>query len=136
MYTKLCQKLDDRQSAAAAVARCAELGLLNDEAFARHRAKYLLERGKSPRQIMGHLQEKGVPRELARDAVDELYETASPVDTVAALVQKSYVRKLAAGKRDSVIAALARRGFAYGDIKEGLARVEQDSDDDNFADDY
>lgn len=124
LYQKLCQKLEDKHSAAAAVARCNQLGLLNDEAFARHRAKYLAARGKSPRQITGHLQEKGVPREIAADAVDELYQTLDPADTVEQLVHKSYLRKLESGKRDAVIAALARRGFAYADIKQGVQRCE------------
>lgn len=124
LYQKLCQKLEDKQSAAAAVARCNELGLLNDEAFARHRAKYLVARGKSPRQIKGQLQEKGISRELAASVVEELCETIDPADTVEQLVRKSYLHKLENGKRDTVVAALARRGFAYADIKEGVARCE------------
>lgn len=128
LYDKVRKKLENDQAAAAAVARCNELGLLNDEAFARHRAKYLLARGKSPRQIQGHLQEKGVPRPIAAQAVEELLETEDPTDTVYALIEKTYGRKLEQGKRDTVIAALARRGFAYGDIKTALARWQEQND--------
>ena len=50
LYDKLCRKFDAR-SAAAAVAEMQRLGLINDENFARHRAKYLADQNRSPREI-------------------------------------------------------------------------------------
>lgn len=127
LYDKLCLKFDPH-SAAAAMAKMAELGLLNDEAFARHRAKYLLGQNKSRSQIARHLAEKGVDRATAAEVLDELYESAAqngegpPPDVAAALclLEKSYGRKLAEGKRENVLAALARRGFSLGDAKAAI----------------
>ena len=54
LYDKLCRKFDAR-SAAAAVAEMQRLGLINDENFARHRAKYLADQNRSPREIRRRL---------------------------------------------------------------------------------
>ena len=64
LYDKLCRKFDAR-SAAAAVAEMQRLGLINDENFARHRAKYLADQNRSPREIRRRLAEKGIDREDA-----------------------------------------------------------------------
>ena len=37
-----------------------------------------------------------------------------------------YRKKLAIGRRDLVVAALQRRGFAYPTIKEAIRRVEEE----------
>ena len=51
LYQKLCRKFD-AHSAAYAVARAGELGLLNDAGFARRRAAELLRKRKSRREIL------------------------------------------------------------------------------------
>ena len=51
LYQKLCRKFDEH-SAAYAVARAGELGLLNDADFARRRAAELLRKRKSRREIL------------------------------------------------------------------------------------
>ena len=43
------------------------------------------------------------------------------LETARALVQRQYAAKLAAGKRDQVAAALARRGFSHAVIREVLS---------------
>ena len=44
----------------------------------------------------------------------------------AALVRSRYMKKLADGRRDLVVAALQRRGFAYSVIKEAIKRAEEE----------
>ena len=51
---------------------------------------------------------------------------AAALKAAAALVEGRYRGKLAAGRKDLVVAALARRGFAYPVIKEAIRRVEED----------
>ena len=41
------------------------------------------------------------------------------------MVDSRYRKKLAIGRRDLVVAALQRRGFAYPVIKEAIRRVEE-----------
>ena len=123
-YQQLCRKFD-AHSAAYAVARAGELGLLNDAAFARRRAVELLRKRKSRREIMNDLNAKGIDRDTAAAAMEELFaeteDGESPeLATARALVERQYAAKLAAGKRDQVAAALARRGFSHAVIREVL----------------
>ena len=48
------------------------------------------------------------------------------LEAAAALVDSRYRKKLAIGRRDLVVAALQRRGFAYPVIKEAIRRVEEE----------
>ena len=128
LYQKLCRKFDEH-SAAYAVARAGELGLLNDEAFARRRAAELLRKHKSRREITNDLAVKGIDRDTAARVTEELFagdeDGESPeIANARALVQRHYAAKLAAGKRDQVAAALARRGFSHAVIKAVLAEEE------------
>ncbi|MEG0768958.1 MAG: regulatory protein RecX [Ruthenibacterium sp.] len=120
LYDKLCLKFDAR-TAAQAVAEMRRLDLLDDEKFALHRAKYLAGQNKSAREIQSHLMQKGVDRETACAAVQEL--SISGEDACYALLQKSYLRKLQNDETQKVLAALARRGFSYGDAKAAIERV-------------
>ena len=122
LYQKLCRKFDG-PSAAYAVAKAQELGLLDDAQFARRRAAELLRKRKSRRAILDDLTAKGIDRDTAAGAVEALYADAEqdPELTAAAqLVQRHYAAKLAAGRRDQVAAALARRGFSHAVIRQAL----------------
>ena len=122
LYQKLCRKFDG-PSAAYAVAKAQELGLLDDAQFARRRAAELLRKRKSRRAILDDLTAKGIDRDTAAGAVETLYagEEQDPELTAAVqLVQRHYAAKLAAGRRDQVAAALARRGFSHAVIRQAL----------------
>lgn len=124
LYQKLCRKFDEH-SAAYAVARAGELGLLDDAGFARRRAAELLRKRKSRREILRDLAAKGIDCDTAAEAVEELFaedeDGENPeLATARALVERHYAAKLAAGKRDQVAAALARRGFSHAIIREVL----------------
>ena len=128
LYQKLCRKFDEH-SAAYAVARAGELGLLDDAGFARRRAAELLRKRKSRREILRDLAAKGIDRDTAAQAVETLYDAAPEGEdpelaTARALVERQYAAKLAAGKREQVAAALARRGFSHAVIREALAAWE------------
>lgn len=124
LYDKLRLKFEDEVSAGA-VAAMMELGLLNDEAFARHRAKYLIAHNKSRSQVRRHLAEKGVDRLTIDQVVEELYQQQEDgpdpeVETALRLIGKSYASKLRTGKRENVLAALNRRGFSLAVAREAV----------------
>ena len=134
LYQKLCRKFDPH-SAAAAVAKAEELGLLNDESYARRRAAELLRKRKSRREIAADLNAKGIDRDTAAAVVDELVAAPAAgegyrpeLPAAVALIEKSYARKLAEGKRPQVMAALARRGFPHGVIREAVDRFAGEAD--------
>lgn len=113
LYRKLCLKYDEH-TAAAAVAAMVELELLDDKHFAQEKAKGMARRGKSPFEIRRKLAALGIDRVLAEEAVAALEMDGNAA--ALAVVEKSYMDKLAAGQTQKVKAALARRGFSYGEI--------------------
>lgn len=135
LYQKLCRKFDPH-SAAAAVAKAEELGLLNDADFARRRAAELMRKRKSRREVEQDLAAKGIDRDTAAQVLEELYVPEDGPDpevaAACALVQRQYARKLAEGKRPQVMAALARRGFSYAVIRTALEA--NDAGEDDFSD--
>lgn len=124
LYDKLCRKFDPH-SAAAAVAQVGELGLLNDEDFARRRAAELLRKRKSRREILLDLNKKGIDRDTAAAVVEALGDEEEDPDLASAraLVQRQYASRLAQGKEPQVAAALARRGFSHAVIRTVLAEA-------------
>ena len=120
LYAKLCRRFDPH-TAAAAVARVGELGLLNDAGFARRRAAELLRKRKRRREILQDLAAKGIDRETAADALAALMPADGEEDpdlaSARALVGRQYARKQAEGKTQQVMAALARRGFSHAVIR-------------------
>lgn len=122
LYQKLLQRYDEH-SAAAAVAKMCELELLDDGLFATEKAKGMLERGKSPREIERKLLALGIAPALVQSAVAGL-----DFDGEAAaleLVLKRYTDKLQNGKRQNVMAALARRGFGHREIQSAVKAAEE-----------
>ena len=68
---------------------------------------------------------------VRRQALESVYapdtDGESPeLEAAAALVRSRYMKKLADGRRDLVVAALQRRGFAYSVIKEAIKRAEEE----------
>lgn len=132
LYQKLCLKFDPH-SAAAAIAEMQRLELLDDGAFARHRAAYLIGRGKSRREVGRLLQTLG----LERETVEAALQAAAPQDekqAVRALLDRQYRQKLLAGKYENVLAALLRRGFSMSDCRAALREAEEDLKEESNAD--
>ena len=91
----------------------------------------LLAARKSRRAAAQDLRQKGLDAQQISAALEEVYASDEAggdpeLEAAAALVEGRYRSKLAAGRKDLVVAALARRGFAYPVIKEAIRRVEED----------
>ena len=114
LYERLCRRYTE-QAAAAAVAEMVQLDYVNDARYAEARAHSLLAARKSRRAAAQSLRQKGLAPA----------EVAGALEAVSALVDSRYRKKLAIGRRDLVVAALQRRGFAYPVIKEAIRRVEE-----------
>jgi len=127
LYERLCR----RYTAAAAVAEMVQLDYVNDARYAEARAHSLLAARKSRRAAAQSLRQKGLaPAEVA-GALEAVYAPEDggddpELEAAAALVDSRYRKKLAIGRRDLVVAALQRRGFAYPVIKEAIRRVEEE----------
>ena len=130
LYERLCVRFTP-QAAAQAVAEMVQLDYINDNRYAEARAHSLLMARKSRRAAAQSLRQKGLaPAEVA-GALEAVYAPEDggddpELEAAAALVDSRYRKKLAIGRRDLVVAALQRRGFAYPVIKEAIRRVEEE----------
>ena len=124
LYERLGRKFT-QPTAAAVVAEMVERQYVDDERYARTRAHGLLAARKSRRAAAQDLRQKGLDAQQISAALEEVYASDEAggdpeLEAAAALVEGRYRGKLAAGRKDLVVAALARRGFAYPIIKEAI----------------
>lgn len=117
------------QAAQAAADRMEELGLIDDEAYARRLAQELIYKKHLSHTAASYkLREKGVGRELTEQILSE-YEVPAQ-EQIEALLQGKYANKIADDKsRRRTVAALQRMGYRWGDIKpvlEELAPLEEE----------
>ncbi len=105
--------------------RMEELGLVNDETFARRYAHDLLYlKHMSARGAKYKLMEKGIDRDLCDEILDE-FDT-DPVEQIAELIEKKYADKLDDEKgRRRTVAALQRLGYGWSDIKSAMELFEE-----------
>ena len=130
LYERLCARFTE-QAAAAAVAEMVGAGLRQRRRYAETRAHGLLMARKSRRAAAQNLRQKGLNSQQIEQALETVHAPdengESPeLEAAAALVVSRYRKKLADGRRDLVVAALQRRGFAYAVIKEAIRRTEEE----------
>lgn len=119
--------------AATVVSRLQELGLLDDEQYAARAAASLRQYKQYPRRrIQQELCRRGVAPEVAQAAAEEV--EGEDFQQALALIEKKYYNKLdSEDSRRRVIAALARRGFSYGAIRQAMdLATEGNNDDEEF----
>ena len=102
-----------------------ELGLVNDESYARRLAHDLLYiKRMSVRGAMYKLIEKGIDKETAQSVLDEF--EIDPVEQLTELIGRKYADKLEDEKdRRRTVAALQRLGYSWPDIKAALMEFEE-----------
>ena len=100
--------------------RLEELGYLNDGQYAALVVRHYAARGYGEKKLRDELYRRGVPRALWEDALDQLEGPEGAID--------AFLAKKLSGAPDDPRAvqraadALARRGFSWSDIREGLRR--------------
>ncbi len=122
MYNKL-RPLYGEYAAEFAASYCAQIGLIDDERFAERMAYSLSQRGVSDREAVRRLISKGVAREVATAAVEGAQ--SDPAAQLEDIIRKKYALRLESGDKketERVVAALARKGFGFGDIRRAIAK--------------
>lgn len=127
LYDKLCERTDE-ENAAAAIARMIELGLLDDEDYARRYAADCVNRkGYSHRRTAQELQKKGIDRAVIEATMEALEE--DPQAAIARVIRRKYRRYLEDEKgRGKTTNALIRLGYRYGDIRAVIVNILEDGD--------
>lgn len=98
------------------------LGLLNDEQYARDVVRWCAEKGYGARRIRDELFRRGVPRELWDEALEERPDSDGAIDRFLQQKLKNWDGDKKELKR--VTDALARKGFSWNEISEGLERYQ------------
>ena len=131
LYKKLLNNYSEKTSLAV-TEMMTEYGYLDDERYAKKLAKTYIEirkYGKKRAALM--MREKGLDRNTIENALEE-YDAEAITSEIVALLKKKYMDRLflegPEGKKEmqKVIAALARRGYSYGDIKTALYALEEE----------
>ncbi len=110
-----------RERAEEVADRLTELGLLNDEEYARMVARHYAAKGYGPRKLRDELYRRGVPRELWEDALEERETDGDQVLEQARrkLREKEPTRE----NLKKVSDYLARRGYGWEEISAALERI-------------
>ena len=132
LIKKLCEKGHEKESAQKACDRLLELGLLNDEEFARILANELYERkGYGIKRIKQELIFRGLDREIAENAIESLDIDAQT--RIILVIKKKYLNKINDEKgRKRAIDGLLRLGYSYSDIKSALNSIEEFDEDEIY----
>ena len=124
--TDKIRKTCGRDSAEKAVKRMEELGLVDDEKFARRCAEELINvKHMSARGVKFKLAEKGIDRDLIEEILEE--SAPDPREHIRILIETKYLLSLSDEKgRRRTVAALQRMGYSWGDISAVLNEFEED----------
>ena len=122
LQKRLVQKGESEEDAEAAVAWLEELHLIDDLETAKQLVRSACLRGYGAARAKSILYEKGIPKELWDEALEELPEMDGAIDTF--LRRKLERRTLDAKQIKKTVDALLRRGHSYHDIQAGLRRYE------------
>ena len=120
LQEKLMAKGATDRQAAEVVAWALEIGLLNEEEYAKTLARHYQARGYGMYKIKDELYHRQVPRRYWEQALAELEDPEEFIDAfLARKVQDPGDRKQIKKASD----ALVRRGFSWRQVSEGVARL-------------
>ena len=102
--------------------RLAELGIINDRRYAEKLCRQLFEIKKLGKyRVRQEMRMKGIPGDIIDETLEEFAEEDDSFARLEELVEKKYERYLVDRKGvEKVKAALARKGYSYGEIREVL----------------
>ncbi len=119
LYDKLVVLFGENASERA-IERLEELGLINDEKYAREYAEVLLERkGFSRQRAEFELMKKGIDKDVIEEILDEL--EPEPVEQIKKLLQTKFARRLS-NEKDlaKTVNSLKAMGYRWSDINDAI----------------
>ncbi len=124
LYQKIVAGGISAAAAARAVARLKELGLIDDVRYCARLAERYAEQSVSKREAFAKLMQKGIPTDIIKSVLEETsFDEALQIE---AIIQKKYKMRLS--DKDSiqkVFAALVRKGFSYGAVRDAIKKFTQ-----------
>ena len=132
LIKKLCEKGHEKEASQKACERLLELGLLNDEEYARILSDDLINRKNyGIKRVKQELAYRGISREIIENTVDSLDNDTE--NRIILVIKKKYLNKLNDEKgRKRAIDGLMRLGFSYSDIKSALQKVSEFTEEEDY----
>lgn len=120
------------QAAQAAADHMEELGLIDDEAYARdYAADLFCRKGFAILRVKQEMLQKGIDRELIETVIEEV--APDPEERLRELVERKYASSLRDDKGiRRTIAALQRYGYPYGLIRQVLSQWKPENEDEEY----
>ena len=119
------KKLKEKGASEAEARYAAEwleaIGAINDADYAALLARHYGEMGYGPQRVRDKLYEKGVPRELWEEALDQLPDNGEQIDSF--LQSKLRGRTPEEKEKKRLTDALLRRGYSWSDVKAAWNRL-------------
>ena len=100
------------------------IGAINDAEYAALLARHCAGKGYGPARVREKLREKGVPRELWDNALEQLPDNAEQIDRFLEGKLRGQIPDEKEKKR--LADALLRRGYSWGEVRAGLNRLGAD----------
>lgn len=97
------------------------IGAINDADYAAVLARHYSQMGYGPARLREKLREKGVPRELWEEALDQAADSAGQIDRFLAARLRGRAPEEAEKRR--LTSALLRRGFDWGEVRAAWGRL-------------
>ena len=120
LQKRLVQKGESGEDAEAAVAWLEELHLIDDLETAKQLVRSACLRGYGAARAKSILYEKGIPKELWDEALDELPPDGEQIDRF--LQSKLHGRSPEDKEKKRLTDALLRRGFSWGEVRSAWGR--------------
>ena len=124
---RLVKKGADPREAQETAQWLADLGAVDDAAYAGVIARHYAASGYGPGRVRQELQKRGVSRELWDDALSQLPDSADAIDRF--LQKKLSGRTPDRAMLKKLSDALLRRGFSWSDIRPALNRLGEEIDE-------
>ncbi len=123
---KIARTAASREAAKAAADRMEELGLIDDEAFARQFARELFTRKRyGAGRVRQELRLKGIDGELVDQLLEEYGGEEEALENIQAVLEKKYAGWAEDEKiRRRAFAALQRLGYSFERIRQAMSREE------------
>lgn len=132
LIKKLYEKGHEKEASQKACERLLELGLLNDEEYARILADDLINRKNyGIKRVKQELAYRGISREIIENTIDSLDNDAE--NRIILVIKKKYINKLNDEKgRKRAVDGLMRLGFSYSEIKSALKQISEFTEEEYY----
>lgn len=131
LYEKIVRGGISPGSAARAIARLKELGMIDDVRYAERLSQRMNESNISKREAYAKLISKGIPKQIVNEVLADTQFDESR--QLAELIDKKYRLKLQTENGvQKVYAALVRKGFSYGAVRDAIKEYTKQELDGEF----